>query len=59
MRCISLLSTIKKGYYTMNKYEKIYCKATLKNNNIYLRLYYNTHDVVPVQKERILKKKGK
>lgn len=43
----------------MNKYEKIYCKATLKNNNIYLRLYYNTHDVVPVQKERILKKKGK
>lgn len=24
---------------------KLYCKAILKNNNIYLRLYYNTHEI--------------
>lgn len=27
----------------MNKHEKIYCKAILKNNDVSLQLYYNTH----------------
>ena len=29
----------------MKKQNKLYCKATLKNNDIYLRLYYNTHEI--------------
>lgn len=29
----------------MNKHEKIYCKAILKNNDISLELYYNTHEI--------------
>lgn len=28
----------------MNKHEKIYCKAILKNNDVNLQLYYNTHE---------------
>jgi hypothetical protein len=29
----------------MNKHEKIYCKAILKNNDVSLQLYYNTHAI--------------
>ena len=29
----------------MNKHEKIYCKAILKNNDVSLQLYYNTHEI--------------
>ena len=29
----------------MNKYEKIYCKTILKNNDVSLQLYYNTHEI--------------
>lgn len=29
----------------MNKHEKIYCKASLKNNHVSLQLYYNTHEI--------------
>lgn len=29
----------------MHKHEKIYCKATLKNNDVSLQLYYNTHEI--------------
>ena len=29
----------------MNKHEKIYCKAILKNNHVSLQLYYNTHEI--------------
>lgn len=29
----------------MKKHEKIYCKATLKNNDVSLELYYNTHEI--------------
>lgn len=29
----------------MKKQNKLYCKATLKNNDIYLRIYYNTHEI--------------
>lgn len=29
----------------MNKHEKIYCKAILKNNDVSLQLYYNTHKI--------------
>lgn len=29
----------------MKKYEKIYCNIILKNNDIYLKLYYNTHEI--------------
>ena len=29
----------------MKKYEKIYCKAILKNNDVSLQLYYNTHEI--------------
>lgn len=29
----------------MNKNEKIYCKAILKNNDVSLQLYYNTHEI--------------
>lgn len=28
----------------MNKHEKIYCKAILKNNDVHLQLYYNEHE---------------
>jgi hypothetical protein len=29
----------------MNKHEKIYCKTILKNNDVSLQLYYNTHEI--------------
>ena len=29
----------------MKKYEKIYCNIILKNNGVYLKLYYNTHAI--------------
>lgn len=29
----------------MNKHEKIYCKAILKNNDVYLEIYYNNHEI--------------
>ena len=29
----------------MKKYEKIYCKAILKNNDVSLQLYYNAHEI--------------
>lgn len=29
----------------MSKNEKIYCKAILKNNDVSLQLYYNTHEI--------------
>ena len=29
----------------MKKYKKIYCNIILKNNGVYLKLYYNTHEI--------------